>query len=259
MFIENLEGRRLMSVSALPAPASAAPGVSGGVLTVTGTEGEDHITVGREGGRVVVTEWVVTDATPENVDSAQAMSFGFGKIALAHRRTVLTQTISRVVVNANGGDDRVALKRGGLSLDVAGELNGGAGDDRLRGGRGNDTINGGFGNDQLHGGGGGAGDDTLNGDQGRDRLVGAFGADTLNGGDNRDFIFGGAGIDRLFGGNGDDRLFTFDRGPNGVADQTIDGGANNTFRNDSQGDKLFRDAADRETGDTIETDRQVRR
>ena len=86
MFVENLEDRRLLSGSSsghgsgdaprapLPAPSSPAPVVSGTTLTVTGTAGNDRISVTRDGqGRVVVEELVIGPRTSNSYAPDVAM------------------------------------------------------------------------------------------------------------------------------------------------------------------------------------------
>ena len=143
--IESLESRRLLAAS-----------LDGGVLTVTGTELNDRISIGVRGTQVVVLD----GRTFFRFDAA---------------------AVDRVVVDALGGGDSVSLSD---TLTKPATVNGGAGNDRLRGGGGTDTLNGGEGNDALDGG---AGDDNLDGGAGDDRLGGGVsGADALTGGDGRD-------------------------------------------------------------------------
>src|SRR5215207_1816880 len=80
----------------------------------------------------------------------------------------LDVTADRLVLNGNGGDDRMDSDP---AVTTAMLLNGGTGADTLQGGGGADLIQGGEDADALTGGPGG------------DRLVGDRGADTMNGGD----------------------------------------------------------------------------
>jgi hypothetical protein len=65
------------------------------------------------------------------------------------------------------------------------------------------NVLGGAGNDRLNGGGG---DDYLLGMSGKDVLFGGAGRDLVDGGSGSDFLRGGVGNDHLQGGRGDDRL-----------------------------------------------------
>jgi Ca2+-binding RTX toxin-like protein len=89
-------------------------------------------------------------------------------------------------------------------------INGTAGNDRLRGTKngdqivgkdGDDDIAGNAGNDKLLGGGG---NDKITGDAGNDELDGGAGTDNLDGGDGNDTLFGAEGNDTLIGGAGTD-------------------------------------------------------
>lgn len=114
------------------------------------------------------------------------------------------------------------LVAGHSAGDLADDLDGGAGDDRLfgavgddilTGGTGRDHMDGGVGSDSLFAGGGadfligGTGDDTLQGGSGADELSGGAGTDTLNGGTDDDVLYGGSGGDILIGGRGADVLY----------------------------------------------------
>jgi len=167
-FVEGLETRTLLSAS-----------LAGGVLTVTGTAGDDNITIrmGRDettGARVLqvreslrIDDDAVVPGTPE--PEPVVTSFD-------------PALVTSIVVNAGDGNDHITLrgnKRSPFNFDA--RLNGENGNDRIRGGGGADVINGGAGNDRLEGG---DGNDVLNGDAGNDHLIGGRGADVLNGGDN---------------------------------------------------------------------------
>lgn len=100
-----------------------------GVLTVTGTAGNDVITVSLVNGRIV----------------AEGQSFN-------------AASVTGVVVTAGAGDDvihdrtgRGAVLYGGLGNDT---IHGYAGDDKIWGGAGNDRLYGVGGNDTIWGGGG---------------------------------------------------------------------------------------------------------
>ena len=164
-FIEELESRQLLSAS-----------ISGGILTVTGTNKADNIQVRVKGSNVVVKQGSST-------------------------KNFARSAVNQLIVNGGNGNDKISVS--GPVPNVV--LNGGGGNDRILGSGGGDLISGGTGNDFLNGR---KGDDQIYGDDGRDDIFGAAGNDTL-GGDDEDNIVpntGGAFSDTLSGGPGDDWL-----------------------------------------------------
>jgi hypothetical protein len=142
----------------------AAPTVtaslSGGTLTVNGTNAIDTITFSVSKGRLNVV----------GNDRAVGGSPFAG--------------VRRIVVNAFGGDDRIVVGSVGIPVTLLGgdgndTLVGGAGADVIKGGAGNDNITGGAGLDQLLGE---DGNDVLNSQDGlSDRVVdGGNGTDTAH-------------------------------------------------------------------------------
>ena len=130
-------------IDVTPAPEPPAPPIAveydpaTGVLTVTGTEGDDAVAL-------------APTATAGGVAVA-----GVGEF----------ENVSRVVADLLGGDDDLLAD---ADLAVAIDADGGAGDDSLVGGAGHDTLSGGAGVDVLDGAGGfydmlygGGGDDLL--------------------------------------------------------------------------------------------------
>ena len=105
----------------------------------------------------------------------------------------LDVTADRLVLNGNGGDDRMDSDP---AVTTAMLLNGGTGADTLQGGGGADLIQ------------AGEDADTLTGGPGADRLVGDRGADTMNGGDGEDTTVwnNGDGSDVMNGDAGVDRV-----------------------------------------------------
>lgn len=90
--------------------------------------------------------------------------------------TFAAASVQRIVIYANGGDDRVAVS-GSVTKPVV--IDGGTGDDKLNGGAGRNVIDGGPGEDHLTGG---NGHDILIGGDGEDKLEGQSGRDVLVGG-----------------------------------------------------------------------------
>lgn len=200
--LECLETRSMLT-------AGITTSVSRGVLTITGTEGNDHISVQQRDGGIYIHD-------------------GAGNYISSRRLSVVGQ----VKVVGLGGNDVIDLGalRGSAIVQLPGVVSGGNGDDRVYGGWGNDLLFGGTGNDRIYGHGGndelqggdgndrlwaGSGNDLLFGQAGSDQLVGESGDDELQGGagddelwgyDGNDRLFGQAGFDFLLGGNGNDYL-----------------------------------------------------
>jgi uncharacterized protein YkwD len=127
--------------------------LTGGVLTVVGTNGPDAISVSTASGVVSV-----YDSGVRIAQTAQT-------------------NVAKIVVDAGFGNDTVTINKG---VKVGAVLFGGYGDDLLRGGSGNDDLYGGAGADRLFGRGG------------QDRLFGGSGTDSLNGGGGTNNLVGGA-------------------------------------------------------------------
>ena len=131
----------------------------GGDLRVTGSSGDDRLTISRARDQLVV-----------ELNGEQT--------------TWALDGVARIRVSGSGGDDLLhILESTGARIAIPVSLVGGDGDDTLIGASGRDTLYGGDGDDALYGG---AGTDWLNGETGNDRLVGGGG---------RDVIRGGVGID----------------------------------------------------------------
>ena len=203
MPVENLEARRFLSFTLV-----------GGALTVTGTGGDDIISLKLVGNQIrLSTDGVVKKFAEASVTSIQ--------------------------ISGGNGKDTVSIQG---AITVPATLFGEAGNDSLHGGGGNDSINGGAGNDTLDGG---LGADTLNGTEGNDTATyadrtedltitaegiandGAPGEDdnvtttveNIIGGSGNDSIVGNAANNLLLGGDGNDTL-------SGVkGDDTLDGQA----------------------------------
>jgi Ca2+-binding RTX toxin-like protein len=142
------------------ASADVTPVVDGHVLTVTGDDGADMITLGAAGGFITV-----------NGNPARLASDGNGEI----------------IVNANGGNDEVDASALAQADYGSLTINGGDGDDALTGGAGGDHLAGDGGNDRLVGF---EGSDDVSGGDGNDVIV-------WNNRDSTDFIVGDAGVDEV--------------------------------------------------------------
>ena len=160
---ETLESRRLYSTVRLD---------DAGVLRITGTAGNDDISVSRYGR----TEFQVSDG--------DAVS------------TFAMKSAKKLIFIGGPGDDRITL--GNVRINAY--LDGGAGDDQLSAaprGEHADTLVGGDGNDYLFGGGG---NDSLDGGNGYDTLFGGAGDDFLqihSDAHGDDVVAGGDGFDTV--------------------------------------------------------------
>jgi Ca2+-binding RTX toxin-like protein len=199
--IENLESRQLLSAT-----------LANGVLMVTGTSAADRIEV------------------QKRADKGQL------KLELNGRETKYTLSrVSRIVVNALGGNDFIEYSGRDGGLAVPGVLNGGDGNDTIQGGLGNDMIAGGNGNDRLQGK---NGNDSISGGAGNDFIEGGNGNDGITGDAGNDDLFGNAGNDRILGGDGQDDL------GGGPGTDSLFGGSGNDDFNDSAADVKDRTSAD---------------
>ena len=151
--------------------AVTANAVSNGVLTITGTSGNDVIEVTADSNIVLV--GYVTPSRPFEVYPASA--------------------VRSIRVDAGAGDDVISLTNAGNRnpVRVPATVIGGTGNDRLVGGTGADSLDGGDGNDALYGN---FGSDVLNGNVGNDVLNGGTG----------NFYAQSDGADRFIGGSGID-------------------------------------------------------
>jgi len=196
--VQSLEPRRFMDATAL---------LADGVLTITGTEGRDVISVSLD----------ATDATRLDV-VANKQSFGFD-----------VADVGSIVINTAGGNDVVTVSEKNGAITIPMVVDGGAGNDRITtgsgddvvtGDAGNDSVNGGAGNDQLDGG---VGNDSLDGGAGDDALAGDVGRDKLGGGVGDDDLDGGAGKDAVNTGTGADAIAADPANPKEVKDHNVEG------------------------------------
>lgn len=175
--IERLEARLVLSAE-----------LSGGLLSVLGTDGDDVIRVRSAAGELHV------------IVNGDTGSFVVGDV-------------TELQISSMGGNDRIVVTP---SVLVNATVDGGAGDDLIRGGSGDDLIAGGPGRDRMRGRDGQdelRGDDrrdSLFGDAGDDSLFGGRGGDSLEGGGDDDLIDGQGGSDALRGSEGQDDFFDDD-------------------------------------------------
>ena len=141
--IEGLESRAYFAVTAV---------VKSGVLTITGSEKADVISIG-------------------SISSKQIALGAFcGADGKTTNKTFKTASIRKIVVNARGGIDQVYCSAMSTAKPLS--IDGGAGDDLIHGSTGGrDTLIGGAGKDTILGGSRGT-TFLAKGDNGRDSITG---------------------------------------------------------------------------------------
>jgi Ca2+-binding RTX toxin-like protein len=195
--LQPLERRRFLSASIID-----------GVLTITGTEGDDEIFVY---GLTSMFHPQPGFPWPPNEHRALVQRNGFtlGNFDI--------DDFTAIRVDAGDGNDRVRVYSQaerlpddglgvpeGIAKQVLLEINGGAGNDTLEGTGGDDTLFGGRGNDLIYGG---SGNDIVSGGHGNDKLDGGDGDDIITGSYGNDGLTGGAtGADTFIGGAGRDTV-----------------------------------------------------
>lgn len=200
-FVEPCEQRRLFAAS-----------LSNGVLTITGTEGNDFI-------------------------EADLRDDGRFKVEINNREQNFTYSqITRIVVQGLGGNDSIEFNQRNL-ITIGAEVRAGDGRDTVEGTDARDTIYGGAGNDRLDGR---SGSDIIYGESGHDYIEGKNGNDKLYGGSGNDFLQGGTGNDTMNGQAGQDDL----QGNRGT-DRLTGGSGNDDFDDsDSSSEILDRTGED---------------
>lgn len=133
--LEILEDRTLLAGSILATLSST------GVLTVTGTAGNDFISIRQDVGQILVFD--------------QSIQVGTEAVA-----QVPAARVNSIVVQGMAGNDVIRLDQGSQPITIGASITGGSGTDFIVGGAGNDTITGGNALDTIWGGGG---NDTLAG------------------------------------------------------------------------------------------------
>lgn len=220
-----MNATRRLAVESLERRSLLAATLSGGILTVTGTAGDDEISFATGLGNG--TDTLFVNEIVRGADPSTRVQTPF----------TLSQ-VTGIRVEAGAGNDLVTFVFLGTAPDAVpydgpSTLFGGAGSDTLIGGTGDDEIHCGsgladsaigndgddliygdggsldllFGDGNHQGVGGGDGDDTIYGNNGRDEIYGGAGNDLLHGGTGNDRLRGEAGRDQLYGGAGNDILY----------------------------------------------------
>src|SRR3954447_4101585 len=170
MFAGTVLAAGAIAATSVPANAAATATFSNGVLTASGDNLDNTLTISRDAaGKILVNGGAVA--------------------VIGGTPTVANTTLIRVF--GLGGQDVITLS----------EINGALPAANLFGGAGNDVLTAGSGADQLFGE---AGNDTLLGKGGADLLFGGTENDTITGGDADDQAFGQGGADRMIWNPGDD-------------------------------------------------------
>ncbi|MFT5327568.1 MAG: Ca2+-binding RTX toxin-like protein [Planctomycetaceae bacterium] len=200
------------------------------VLEITGSAGDDQLTVLNSGGAISTPILFNGKGGADQFDGTLAT--GPATLLGGAGNDTLTGGPGNDLIFAGSGSDTV---NGGNGDDL---IFPGPGSDTVAGGDGNDFIQGGAGKDSLVGNAGndtvlgGGGHDTINGGDGTDRIIGGGGKDSLSGGDDADLIVGGSGQDVLDGDAGDDILIG-GSGPDDLAGGLGNDTLNGIFRDDA--------------------------
>jgi uncharacterized delta-60 repeat protein len=214
----------------------AAPGVvtlAGGVMTVAGTNEDDHILINPLGGAIGTRQGVGRSFDPDLVTAYRVDALGGDDIVVVRE----DDPAKPAVIFGGLGDDRLAGDRGNDTIF------GNAGNDRIEGYGGDDLLHGNGGRDKLSGGpkmnepgNSTAGDDRIFGDEGDDSLAGEGGADILDGGTGNDRLDGGDGADRMMGSDGNDTFVS--NGDENAVDDLYGGGGTDTLLAGDEDDLL---------------------
>jgi Ca2+-binding RTX toxin-like protein len=143
--------------------------------TVSGTNGQDAITVSESKGVVSVS----VNGVAQKFLAATNQDITINALGGNDFINAFGVTIASLTVNGGAGDDTI------LGSERADRLNGGDGNDLILGFGGNDRIEGGNGDDILLGG---QGDDFIRGGAGDDIIFDLFGKNDVNGGPGRDLV-----------------------------------------------------------------------
>ena len=182
MTVQALEARRLLSTAV----------VTSGVLTITGTDANNYVSMNFNGAlnRVSVND-STAGAPSKLLGSFNPATFTKINVKLLAGNDYLSIAyinVKPMTIDAGAGNDNVA---GGDGND---SILGGLGDDYITASKGNDLADGGDGNDNILGG---LGNDNLKGGVGSDVIGGQQGNDLIDGGTSGDQLRGGEGIDTV--------------------------------------------------------------
>ncbi len=249
-----------------------APQAVASTVTVSGGNTVKVAETGNETNRVVVSYVAATNAYSVTDTAANLTASGTCTTVNAHTASCPGTGIKTISADTGDRDDTVALDAS-IPSTVAGNLDGGPGNDtligspsadKLRGGGGRDSLDGRAGADDLRGGSGtdtlaylatrqnpvgvtigsGSGNDGGPEDQTGSRrdtvhgdievVFGTNGNDVLVGDRSSETLFGLGGDDVLYGNRGNDTLLGFDGG-----DLSIGGPGNDTVRGGPGDDRLY--------------------
>jgi Ca2+-binding RTX toxin-like protein len=259
-----------------PAPVSGFTGsVSGGILTINGTGGDDTVIVTCSTGSVKLNGSDPTSgpATCASITSVSADLMGGNDFVNLSMSPVSFPALVSSNVAGGDGDDGLSERAGSTTFA------GGRGRDSMTPAEGNDSFGGGPGSDLISMYGSSAGvvltDSTLSSTMyGTDSLSsvervslfssggiadatafsgsvsiqGSGGADTLLGGSGDDWLYGGLGIDNLQGNQGDDQL-----DPSTGNDSVSGGGGSDLLSVFGTGDATLTDASLTGTGTGVDS------
>jgi Ca2+-binding RTX toxin-like protein len=164
VLVASIVSASAAAASPIPRAAVAAEGSLN--LVLTGSPGDDRITIE-----------LSADGRSYEIESATALEVASTVCSHPEKRpeALLCEAapIAGFEVNTGAGDDTVSL---GRTVPVPATIRGGEGDDVLTGGAGADKLIGGPGEDELNGRGG---NDLLIGGPGADKLIGGPGENIL--------------------------------------------------------------------------------
>jgi|GEM_PF-3788003 len=193
---------------------------TGSVINVTGTSGNDTVTVTAGAGNIL---HLSIDSVNDTFSTSQISFINFG-MGAGDDSVTLGAGVPSCNVGGAGGNDTIVD-----NSSAATTLRGGAGLDSISAGSGNDSLDGGTGRDTLVAG---SGNDTLSGDNASDLLMGGSGSSILLGGNNNDTLIAGTGNNNLRGNDGNDSLDGSGGGNNvlsgGPGDDTLVGTQNSS-------------------------------
>ncbi len=194
-------------------------GTGGDTAEIRGDATDNNFTIGQTAeGRLTVAEGFA--GVTLDFDISEIVVNADGGDDVIALTSVSNVVLSRLTINGGAGNDAINSSNGGVS-SLRIEMNGEAGRDTLTGGASAETLSGGDDDDLIMSGGGndlirgGAGADTINGQDGNDTvdgglgndsILGGNGNDSISGGDDNDWVDGEAGNDTIDGGSGNDNL-----------------------------------------------------